>query len=109
MLKSDIVKCRNGIWSFVDPDYQAKSRTMIATNFTEIEKPIDQNYDFDKVGSEYFFSNTGNHFPCTLLDTYVEFGACSRYRMVESQPIRIANNTTGKMSCVWVMPGELTG
>jgi hypothetical protein len=107
MLKSDIVKCKNGIWSFVNPDDQA--RNMNFTNLKEIEKPIDQNYDFDKVGSEYFFSNTGKNLPCTLLDTYIEFGACSRYRMVESLPIRIANNTTGKMSCVWVMPGELTG
>jgi hypothetical protein len=61
------------------------------------------------VASEYFHENTGENLACTLVDTYVDFGACSRYRMVEPQTIRIANNTTGKMSCVWVLPGEASG
>jgi len=84
--------------------------TKLITSLLHVEKKklLDSPYEEFKVGSEFFFENTGDN-PCTLVDTYVEFGSCSRYRMVESRVIRIANNTSGKMSCVWVMPGEVLG
>lgn len=70
------------------------------------QNPVDRPCSDYEVASEYFYENTGENLACTLVDSYVDFGACSRYRMVEPQTIRIANNTTGKMSCVWVLPGD---
>jgi hypothetical protein len=37
-----------------------------------------------------------------LVDSYVDFGSCSQYRVIEPQVIRIQNRTKGKMTCVWI-------
>ncbi|KAI9203276.1 uncharacterized protein BJ171DRAFT_600142 [Polychytrium aggregatum] len=98
MLKSGTIKCINGILSYTDPGHPF-------TKPTQTDSP----YPDSLVSSEYFYENTGDTMAVSLLDTFVDFGACSRYRLIESQTIRISNNTKGKMSCVWIMPGETTG
>ncbi|KAJ3300829.1 hypothetical protein HK104_000022 [Borealophlyctis nickersoniae] len=100
MIKSGAVKCENGVLSFTDPEQAAVHASLLL---------LDSPYETGRVGSEYFYENVGDREAVTLVDTYVDFGACSRYRVIESQFIRIANNTKGKMSCVWIMPGETTG
>ncbi|KAJ3087435.1 hypothetical protein HK102_011114 [Quaeritorhiza haematococci] len=42
--------------------------------------------------------------PVTILDEYVDFGSCSRLRVIESRVVRIVNNTKGKVTAVWVVP-----
>ncbi|KAJ3035518.1 hypothetical protein HDV00_003672 [Rhizophlyctis rosea] len=74
-----------------------------------ITSPLDSPYDMGRMASEYFYENTGEAEAVSLVDTYIDFGCCSRFRVIDSQTIRIANNTKGKMSCVWIMPGETTG
>lgn len=68
------------------------------------------NHDFPYkeglIGSQYFYENTVDHQACSLLDTYIDFGGCSRYRVIESRTIRVRNNTYGRMSCVWIHPGD---
>ncbi|KAI8834503.1 hypothetical protein BC829DRAFT_448428 [Chytridium lagenaria] len=95
MLKSGVVKSENGILSYADPKYRPKSA-----------KQLDAPESDGAIASEYFYENTGTNLAVTLLDTYVDFGSCSRYRIIDNQVIRIANNTNGKMSCVWRVPGE---
>ncbi len=51
----------------------------------------------------------GENVAVTLMDPFVDFGSCSRFRMIEPQTIRVYNRTKGKMSCVWVVPGEKEG
>ncbi|KAJ3173570.1 hypothetical protein HDU88_002656 [Geranomyces variabilis] len=100
MMKSGSVICKEGLLHWTNPAqgdiYRSKSVQ-------------DSTYPECKTGSEYFYENTSDTEPVTLLDTYVDFGSCSRYRVIDSQSIRITNNTKGKMSCVWIMPGEMTG
>ena len=95
MLKTGVIKCDKGILSYVDPELAQQNA---------LKKVLDSPYDDGLVGSEYFYENTGESLACTLIDTYVDFGACSRYRIIEPQSIRISNNTKGKMSCVWILP-----
>ena len=92
LLKSGILRCRDGILEFVDAAI-AKENAMPPKK----DKP-------GKTGditSEYFYSNSGA-LACSLLDTYVDFGSCSRYRVIEPKIIRVANHTKGKMTCVWM-------
>eukprot|EP00842_Homolaphlyctis_polyrhiza_P005315 jgi/Hompol1/5785/HPOL_004691-RA len=100
MLKTGVIVCEKGILSFSDEDMSKQHSTRAI---------LDSPYDDGLVGSEYFYENTGETLATTLVDTYVDFGACSRYRIIDPQVIRIANNTKGKMSCVWILPGETTG
>ena len=110
MIKSGIINCENGVLSYANPDEARRQCIFYISYNSSIDKRrvLDQPYKDGQVASEYFYENTGDTLACTLLDTYVDFGSCSRYRMVDSHAIRISNNTTGKMSCVWVMPGEGT-
>ncbi|KAJ3162411.1 hypothetical protein HDU86_004891 [Geranomyces michiganensis] len=100
MMKAGSVLCKEGLLRWTNPSqgdiYRSKSVQ-------------DSTYPECKTGSEYFYENTSDTDPVTLLDTYVDFGSCSRYRVIDSQSIRITNNTKGKMSCVWIMPGEMSG
>ncbi|KAI9333355.1 hypothetical protein DFJ73DRAFT_963215 [Zopfochytrium polystomum] len=98
MLKNNTIQCVSGVLSYVDP---AKN--------VHVPEPLDHAYPDGRIASEYFFENTGSDHAVTLLDPYIDFGSCSRYRVIESQVIRIANNTKGKMSCVWILPGESVG
>lgn len=98
MLKSGIIKCEDGILCYVNPKAH------------EIPPKItDLSYADGQIASEYFFENTGSDQAVTLLDSFIDFGSCSRYRVIDNQIIRVANNTKGKMSCFWHMPGETTG
>ena len=36
-----------------------------------------------------------------ILDNFLDFGKCSRSQHVEPLPIRVKNNTLGKITCVW--------
>lgn len=65
-------------------------------------------YKEGKVGSQFFYENTVENQACSLLDTYVDFGSCSRYRVMEPQTIRVKNNSWGRMSCVWIHPSEIS-
>ncbi|KAI8912237.1 hypothetical protein DFJ77DRAFT_542027 [Powellomyces hirtus] len=100
MIKTGSVICKNGAleWTNQAQGDIYRSKTIRDSSYPEC-----------RVGSEYFYENTGDSEPVTLVDTYVDFGSCSRYRVIDSQTIRIANNTKGKMSCVWIMPGETSG
>ena len=101
MIKNGVIESNQGILSFVDKNQQEK---MISN------KILDSPYPDGIIASEYFYENTGDALACTLLDSYVDFGSCSRYKVIEPQIIRISNNTTGKMACVWVIPdGNLNG
>ncbi|KAJ3334134.1 hypothetical protein HDU76_008596 [Blyttiomyces sp. JEL0837] len=98
MLKNGVIKYENGVLSYVDRSKQPPQ-----------SRPLDSPYDDYSIASEYFFEQTGVDQAVTLIDQYIDFGSCSRYRVIEPQFIRIGNNTRGKMSCVWHMPGESTG
>ncbi|KAI9102498.1 hypothetical protein DFS34DRAFT_577433 [Phlyctochytrium arcticum] len=100
MIKSGTVSCNQGILNWND---QIQAQAHISKNI------VDSTYDECKVASEYFYENTGDCEAVTLVDTHVDFGSCSRYRVIDSQYIRIANNTKGKMSCVWIIPGDHSG
>ena len=129
-MKAGAVKCENGELSFVDPEHAASAGTPqrktrirkkkekngnpVLTFFVTLLQPVnvspsDSPYESGKIASEYFYDNTGDSEAVSLLDTYVDFGSCSRFRVIDSQVVRISNNTKGKMSCVWIMPGETTG
>ncbi|KAI8823829.1 hypothetical protein BJ741DRAFT_634238 [Chytriomyces cf. hyalinus JEL632] len=96
MLKSGTIQCRDGFLSFSNLDRQK-----------DVEHEIlDYPYNDGLISSEYFYENTGSDQAVTLMDTYIDFGSCSKYRVIDHQTIRIRNNTRGKMSCVWHMPGE---
>ncbi|KAJ3020998.1 hypothetical protein HKX48_009403 [Thoreauomyces humboldtii] len=100
MIKTGTITCNDGLLQWANQAQKDLHRS----------KSIrDSSYPECAVGSEFFYENTGDSEPVTLVDTYVDFGSCSRYRVIESQCIRVSNNTKGKMSCVWIMPGELAG
>ncbi|KAJ2994628.1 hypothetical protein HDV02_001454 [Globomyces sp. JEL0801] len=92
MIKSDMISCKNGVLQYTDPLMAEKKALNI---------PIDHTYPNAIVCSEYFYKNTGETLPCVLLDSYIDFGSCSRYRVIEPQIIRVSNRTKGKMTCVW--------
>ncbi|KAJ3049787.1 hypothetical protein HK097_009215 [Rhizophlyctis rosea] len=75
MMKAGAVKCENGELSFVDPEQAASAATV---------SPSDSPYDAGRIASEYFYDNTGDSEAVTLMDTYVDFGSCSRPRMDNS-------------------------
>ncbi|OAJ44042.1 hypothetical protein BDEG_27330 [Batrachochytrium dendrobatidis JEL423] len=100
MLKTGVIFLNNGILSFTN-DSVAKQHAHSSL--------VDSPYSDGLVGSEYFYENTGPTVAASLVNSYVDFGACSRYRIIEPQVICISNNTKGKMSCVWVIPGEADG
>ncbi|KAJ3229481.1 hypothetical protein HDU81_005357 [Chytriomyces hyalinus] len=96
MLKSGTIQCRDGVLSFSNLE-----------RHKDVEHEVlDYPYNDGLVSSEYFYENTGSDQAVTLMDTYIDFGSCSKYRVIDHQTIRIRNNTRGKMSCVWHMPGE---
>ncbi|KAJ3219527.1 hypothetical protein HDU67_000472 [Dinochytrium kinnereticum] len=95
MLKSGIIRSDNGVLSYTDAKYHPQPARLLDSPYTD-----------GNMASEYFYENTGSNLAATLLDTYVDFGSCSRYRIIDNQVIRISNNTNGKMSCVWRIPGE---
>jgi hypothetical protein len=117
MLKNGTIKCENGKLTYVDPSKQPPNRMCYKLCSSESQDHLtifvalllDAPYDDGIIASEYFYENTGSNLAVALLDTYVDFGSCSRYRMIDNQTIRITNNTKGKMSCVWHVPGETTG
>lgn len=45
----------------------------------------------------------------SILDPLVDFGSCSRYKLSSSRTVRIANQSKGKVTCVWVNAPELNG
>ena len=98
MIKGGVVINENGILSYADP-------SQVLTNKSNLDNPSDDCVS----ASEFFFSNQATNLSVGLLDDFVDFGSCSRLRMVEPQVIRIANKTRGKMACVWVIPGEAEG
>lgn len=107
MLKDGTIVHHDGILSYPDDSIaqkKGKISLMLAVTF---------NYDFPyssaKVASQYFYENVGENLACSLLDTYVDFGPCSRYRVIEPQTIRVRNDTWGRMSCIWMHPGESWG
>ena len=81
---------------------------VIYTLSTGLPLQLESVHGEGKAASEFFFKNTGSRLACSLLDTFLDFGSCSRYRMVEPQTVRVANHTSGKMTCLWVLPGEHT-
>jgi hypothetical protein len=93
MIKSETLRCKEGVLEFIDPQLAEKHK---------LSAKKDDPYERGVVASEYFFQNTGDNLACALLDTYVDFGSCSRYRAIEPQIIRIQNRTRGKMTCVWI-------
>jgi hypothetical protein len=95
MLKSEIIKCVDGILEFVDPKMKKETTTY-----------KDRPYSHGHNSSEFFFMNSGEQLTCSLLDTYIDFGSCSTYRTIEPRSIRVANHTKGKMTCVWIEDDE---
>ena len=99
LMKNGILRSNNGVLEYIDPA-TAKAN---ALNMQRDEPNTN-----GKVTSEYFYSNSGA-LACALLDTYVDFGSCSRYRVIEPRTVRVANNTKGKMTCVWMEEDEANG
>jgi hypothetical protein len=93
-----VLKCENGILSFTDPSQKGIS-----------VEALDSPYEISKFASEFFFQSAAQNMSVCLLDTFIDFGSCSRFRIIETQTIRITNRTQGKMSCVWQVPGEDDG
>ncbi|KAJ3093236.1 hypothetical protein HK100_006746, partial [Physocladia obscura] len=95
LLKFGKIQCVDGYLKYTD-----------AEENQEISDPFEND---SRVSNEFFHENFGAHQAVTLMDTFIDFGSCSIYRMVDYQIIRVANNTKGKMSCVWSLPGEMLG
>ncbi|KAI8822927.1 uncharacterized protein EV422DRAFT_585444 [Fimicolochytrium jonesii] len=100
MMKNGIITCNGGPLQWSDPAQAEANRSNHISDST---------YPDCTVASDYFYEGTTDCEPVTLVDTHVEFGSCSRYKVIDSRTIRISNNTSGKMSCVWIMPGETSG
>ncbi|KAJ3339409.1 hypothetical protein HDU91_001020, partial [Kappamyces sp. JEL0680] len=100
MMKSGIIRCNNGVLEYVDAD-MAREKAIVANR--------DQPYKNAVVTSEYFYSNSGDTLACSILDTYVDFGSCSRYKVIEAKTLRVANHTKGKMTCIWMEEEDATG
>ncbi|KAI8813741.1 hypothetical protein BJ742DRAFT_377453 [Cladochytrium replicatum] len=96
MLKTGTVVCYDSVLSFAEKHQETQTLA------------LDSAYETSKIACEYFYENMLPTQAVSLVDTYVDFGAVSRYKMVDSEIIRVTNNTKGKMSCVWIMPGEAT-
>ncbi|KAJ3320632.1 hypothetical protein HDV06_005150 [Boothiomyces sp. JEL0866] len=92
MIKSEVVECKDGVLSYKDKDL-----ALTKSKFVPKDRPYQA-----LVSSEFFYGNSGDFLPCNLLDTYIDFGSCSRFRVAEPQTIRIQNRTKGKMSCIWM-------
>jgi cilia- and flagella-associated protein 65 len=97
MIKNDIVKCEEGELKYRDESQQEKAEILDIPN------------DDSLTSSEYFFDNMGSQRPAVLVDSYIDFGSCSRYRVIDSMVIRVANNTKAKLTCAWISPGEASG
>ncbi|KAJ3413734.1 hypothetical protein HDV05_007637 [Chytridiales sp. JEL 0842] len=67
MLKNGTIKCDNGVLSYVDLTKQPAN-----------PPPLDAPYGDGIIASQYFYENTGTNQSVTLMDTYVDFGSCSR-------------------------------
>lgn len=89
--------------------------------FEDIEKPelnslsiehIYHNYFKDEHGTEegkVICLNQLNIETVSLSHNWIDFGACSRLKDSGSITISVFNNTLGKVTCVWAVPGESTG
>ena len=97
MLKNGILSFHDGTLTYVNPCMAEK------------EELLDESYADSAISSEFFFDNMGSQRPVTLLDSFLDFGSCSRFKLVDSMTIRVSNHTRGKVTCVWIMPGEPTG
>lgn len=112
MIKNGMINCNDGVlsWAYSKQIQQAgKPPTFLTSTHIFLVTPLDNTYEQYEVSSEYFFENTGDNVAVQLLGNFVDFGHCSRFKMIESRYIRVANRTKGKMSCVWVTPGENQG
>ncbi|KAJ3030918.1 UNVERIFIED_CONTAM: hypothetical protein HDU68_007279 [Siphonaria sp. JEL0065] len=70
MIKNGTVQCKEGVLSFVHPEkYQISTPA------------LDYPYNDGLVASEYFYDNVGTDQAVTLMDTYIDFGSCSKYRL----------------------------
>ncbi|KAJ3221474.1 hypothetical protein HK099_003484 [Clydaea vesicula] len=95
MIKSSIIKSENGLLSYIDETQRGPKAEV-----------YDSPYEDSQLASEYFYQSTATNLSVCLMDTFIDFGSCSRYRVIESQTIRITNRTKGKMACVWILPGD---
>ncbi|KAJ1562128.1 hypothetical protein HK405_015525, partial [Cladochytrium tenue] len=106
LLKGGKVICVDGVLSFADvADRADRQDIRVSFPFSTVPFP-DHPYPDGQVASELFFENASPDRAVSLLDPYVDFGCCSRYRMIDNRVIRLENRTSGKMSCVWRIPGE---
>jgi cilia- and flagella-associated protein 65 len=70
MIKSETIQCVNGVLEYANPQLALQN---------ELSLKKDDPYSQGVNSSEYFFENAGDNLACVLLDTYVDFGSCSRY------------------------------
>jgi hypothetical protein len=103
LINEGVIKYEKGILCYVN------QKDVIAKGFQNNDKiafvdNLDYPYNEGLIGSKFFYENTIDHQACSLLDTYVDFGNCSRFRVMEPKTIRVKNNSYGRMSCVWIHP-----
>ncbi|RKP21000.1 hypothetical protein ROZALSC1DRAFT_27569, partial [Rozella allomycis CSF55] len=56
----------------------------------------------ESVSEQFFLEQTEQLTPQVYIENpIVDFGTCSKYRMVESLPLKVVNCTKGKISCSW--------
>jgi hypothetical protein len=79
-----------------------------STSKTYVQSSKVEEHPYDEcIGSSEFYNQDNNqNLEVTLLDTFIDFGSCSMYRIVEGKSIRIVNNTRGNIGCVWILPWE---
>ncbi|ORX51756.1 hypothetical protein BCR36DRAFT_287578 [Piromyces finnis] len=95
MVKNNFIITKNGGLAF------STSKTYVQSNKIE-----DNPYNECAISSEFFNQDHNQNLEVSLLDTFVNFGSCSMYRIIEGKTIRINNNTRGTIACVWILPGE---
>lgn len=58
---------------------------------------------------EEYFSKESSVPQVEIEEDWLDFGACSVSRPTENQTVHVVNNTKGKVTCVWIAPGETSG
>ena len=105
MLKGGILKLEEGVLLFADIN-EAFAKGIITIFNLEVVSDYDFPYKENTFASKYFYQDSLNNQPCSLVETYIDFGSCAPYKIIDSQTISIRNHSSGRMSCNWVMPAE---
>lgn len=59
----------------------------------------------ENYSEQYFCEQTVAYSPEVQLDTQsLDFGSCSKMRVIDPMTLRVSNRSRGKMICQWITP-----